>query len=182
MSISRRSAVKQLLTITTGVIVLPACLFKQDGTSIPLNHLKLDGGDEKLLAELAETIIPTTNTPGAKDAYAHIFLMRMVDDCTEENVQNQFENGLNEFKQRAKKEYGHSFIECSSSERNALLNTLESKKDISEDLASFYSTTKRFTIQGYLSSKPVMTDIIKYELAPARYNGFAPVKQTVKHV
>ncbi len=182
MRVSRRSAVKQLLTITTGVIVLPACVYKRENTSISLKSLKLDSADEKVLAELVETIIPATSTPGAKDAYAHLFVMRMVDDCTEKNVQKQFENGLNEFMQRAKKQFGHSFIECSSSERNALLNTLESKKDISEDLTSFYSTMKRYTIQGYLSSKPVMTNIIKYELAPARYNGFAPVKQTVKHV
>lgn len=176
MSVSRRSAVKQLVVITTGVIVIPSCVYKRENTSIPLKHIKLNGSDEKLLAEVSETIIPATNTPGAKDAYAHLFIMRMVDDCTEENVQKQFEKGLNEFKHTTKKKFGHSFLECSASERTTILNTIENKENISEDLASFYSTTKRFTIQGYLTSKPIMTNIMKYELAPARYNGCAPVK------
>jgi hypothetical protein len=35
---------------------------------------------------------------------------------------------------------------------------------------------KALTINGYMTSKYVMTNITKYELVPGRYNGFAPVK------
>ncbi len=56
MRVSRRSAVKQLLVITTGVMVIPACVYKRENTSIPLKNIQLDAGDEKLLAEVSETM------------------------------------------------------------------------------------------------------------------------------
>lgn len=90
----RREAIKSLLIVTGGVMVIPSCLQERTESTIPLNHLKIDANQEKLLAELAETIIPATNTPGAKDTYTHVFTLKMIDDCRDKADQETFIKGL----------------------------------------------------------------------------------------
>ena len=49
-----------------------------------------------LIDELAETIIPRTHTPGAKDAQVGDFIIRMITDCTSKKEQNTFLYGLHD--------------------------------------------------------------------------------------
>jgi len=177
----RRTALKQLLIITGGVLVLPACRNDQREASIPLKHIKVDGEGEALLAEISETIIPRTAIPGAKDTYAHLFALRMLDDCYEPEQQQQFEKGLKDIDALSKQRFGNSFQKSTSAQREALLQELESRKK-GEPLSDFYQMVKSLTIQGYMGSKYVLTNINKYELVPGRYNGFAPVKTEYHHI
>ncbi|RZK63583.1 MAG: gluconate 2-dehydrogenase subunit 3 family protein, partial [Pedobacter sp.] len=47
-----------------------------------------------LIAELAETIIPKTDTPGANDANVHLFILHAITNCTNPRNQRNFLNGL----------------------------------------------------------------------------------------
>lgn len=171
----RRTAIKNLLILAGGVVFIPSCMQQSSEASIALKHLKINGSDEKLLAEIAETILPASQTPGAKDTYAHLFALKMVDDCYEKEVQQKFTKGLKEVDDYAKKQFNKSFMACNPDQRNAIVGTLEKEKEADTDRASFYKTLKSLTIQGFLSSQYVLTNILKYELVPGRYNGFAPV-------
>lgn len=175
----RRTALKQLLIVAGGVTVLPACMQATTGASIPLNHIKINSDDEKRLAEISETIIPKTAIPGAKDVYAHLFILKMVDDCYEPEKQEQFVTGLKNIDGLSKKRYSSSFVNSTPAQREGLLAQLEKTKK-GDAFYDFYQMTKALTIQGFLQSKYVLTNVLKYELVPGRYNGFAPVK-TVYH-
>jgi len=177
----RRTAVKYLFVVAAGSAVLPSCLHKTDKASIVLKHLDINGQQEKLLAEIAETIIPSGSAPGARDTYAHLFVLRMVDDCYDQQNQKSFLAGLNSIDDIASQKFATSFIKCNSQQRNEIVNELETKKG-SGEAVDFYTMMKTLTIQGYLSSKPVLGDIFKYELVPARYNGFFPVKTSIHQV
>ena len=54
-----------------------------------------------LIAELAETIIPRTSSPGAKDAKVEEYIITMLINCTENRVQHTFIDGLKRCKQCA---------------------------------------------------------------------------------
>lgn len=41
----------------------------------------ISGTQKKLLGELSETLIPASDTPGAKDVSAHLFALMMIGDC-----------------------------------------------------------------------------------------------------
>src|SRR5690606_41927465 len=58
--------------------------------SIALNHLQVNGEEEDLLALIAETIIPETDTPGARTVGAHHFTLVMVDDCLPKDQQLEY--------------------------------------------------------------------------------------------
>ena len=174
--VNRRSAIRQLFCISAGVLILPSCMEDTSKSSILLKNLTIDGDQEKLLQELTETIIPATSTPGAKDIYAHLFALKMMDDCYKKDEQQKFINGLKQFQKKSKAEFDKSFAEASPSQRQSLLKKIEADKDSKEDLAYFYSTTKRLTIQAYTTSEFYLTKIQVYEMVPSRYHGCVPVK------
>jgi hypothetical protein len=174
----RRTALKYLFVLTAGSVVVPACLHKRNKVSIALKHLDISTEQEKVLGEIAETVIPGGTTPGAKDTYAHLFVLRMIDDCYEEKNQKIFLSGLNDTQHLAAKKFGASFLKCNIQQRNEIIGLLETK-NASGNAVEFYAMMKALTIQGYLTSRPVLGDIFKYELVPGRYNGFFPVKTII---
>ena len=181
----RREAIKSLLIVSGGIIVIPSCLQEKAKGTIPLNHLKIDAHQEKLLAELAETIIPATNTPGAKDTYAHVFALKMIDDCREKEDQAIFVKGLKEIDRMSKDRFSTGFLKGTPAQREQIVAALEQRAataDTKDDIAAFYKMVKGLIIQGYLGSKYVLGQVQKLELVPGRYNGAAPVKQTYNEI
>ena len=174
----RRTAIKQLVIVTGGVFLIPSCFQKDDEASITLNSLNFKRKEEQLMAELAETILPASETPGAKDTYAHVYALKMVDDCFEKDEQETFAKGLYQVEEMAKKSYKKSFSACTVQQRQVIVNDLQNKKAPDEAL-TFYNQLKSLSIEGWRTSKPVLIPILKYEMTPGRYNGFASV-DTIK--
>jgi len=176
MELSRRLALKQMLLIAGGVTLLPSC-FREDGKSLAYKNLDLGEADEKLLAEISETLIPATDTPGAKDLSLSLFTLKMVDDCYDNKEQEKFVKGLKGINAFSKKRFDNSFIDCTVPQREEILTSIENKKDVPEDVAAFYAAAKGLIIQGYMTSKYVMTKLVSYELIPGRFHGSYPVEQ-----
>jgi hypothetical protein len=176
MTVDRRTVIRQLLFVSAGVAILPACLQKTSRASLTLKHISVDGDQEKMLAELVETIIPATSTPGAKELSAHSFTLIMMDDCYSKADQTRWINGMKDFEAACRKMNGQSFQKSTVPQRDALLTAMEAKKDDKEDMVFFYRTVKRLTIHAYTSSKYFLTNVNIYELVPARFKGCVPVK------
>jgi len=175
----RRTALKYLFVVAGGAAVLPACLHQQSKASILLKNMAITYEQEKMLAVFAETITPASATPGAKDTYAHLFARRMVDDCFDKKKQQAFLKGMKEVDDMTRKEGNTPFAKSTAAQKTKTLAALEAKKAPTNALA-FYGMMKSLTIQGYLTSRPILGDVFHYELVPGRYNGAVPVK-TVFH-
>ena len=180
MSISRRSAIRQLAILSAGAALLPSCLHPHAKPSVSLKNLTVTGDQEKLLEELAATLIPTDTTPGARDVSAHLFTLRMVDDCSPKTDREKFMKGLAAFDEASKTASGKSFAEASPAQREALLSAIESKKLPGEELNFFYSTTKKLTVLAYTSSQFFLTRVQVYELVPGRWHGCVPLSNLKK--
>ncbi|HEY4285649.1 MAG TPA: gluconate 2-dehydrogenase subunit 3 family protein [Puia sp.] len=180
MSISRRTAIRQLAILSAGAALLPSCLHPHAKPSVSLKNFAVTGDQEKLLEELTATLIPTDSTPGARDVSAHLFVLRMMDDCSPKADQEKFMKGLADFDEACQAASGKSFAEASPAQREALLSAIESKKQPGEDLNFFYSTAKRLTIQAYSSSQFFLTKVQVYELVPGRFHGCVPVNAQLK--
>ena len=89
----RRSAIKNVSMALGGLVSLPTWASGWTSQSIG-QFSNLATNDEALLAEIVETIIPETNTPGAKSLKVHQFAMRMINDCYGEVAQNTIKQGL----------------------------------------------------------------------------------------
>ena len=175
----RRTALKNLLIIAGGTALLPSCVQQDKKVSIPLENLKLSADEEELLAQITETIIPATDTPGAKALGVHQFVLTMVDDCAEKEQQENFMKGLGEVNDISKKLYNNIFLKCSAQQQLELLSRID-KKEFDGKVNDFFKATKGLTIQGYTKSKYVMTNLLVYELVPGRFHGSFPVKDKTR--
>ncbi len=176
MQVSRRIAIKQFLIVSAGITFLQGC--KGDNkSSILLKNIQVTGEQEAMLAEISETIIPKTESPGAKDISAHLFAMKMVDDLYKKEDQEKYVTGLKAFTDYSKKLKDKDFIKCTPAEREEVLLALDKgPQDAGEALNYFYGTHKRFTLQAYTTSQYYLTEVRHFKLVPGAYKGCVPVK------
>jgi gluconate 2-dehydrogenase subunit 3-like protein len=167
----RRSAVRNFIVFSAGVTLLPSCLQQDSKVSLPLKNIQVNGDQERMMAELTETILPANDTPGAKELSSHFFTLMMVDDCFKKEEQEKFIKGLQQFDELSKKKIGESFVKATAAQRATLLKEIENKKDTPEEVLAFYNATKRLTIQSFTGSKYFLTKIRPYEMAPGRFHG-----------
>lgn len=172
--LKRREAIKQLFCITAGMAIIPSCMNDRRKSTILLSKIKISGAEEDMLAELCETILPKSSTPGAKDISSHLFVLKMVDDCRKKEDQEKFLNGMKAFQEKCKSTAGKDFIGSTADEKKAILASIIADKDEESDLKFFFKTVKGLTIQSYTASEFYMTKVQVYELVPGRYHGCVP--------
>ena len=129
----------------------------------------------KLLNEIAETIIPTTSTPGAKAAKTGQFMATIVSDCYEAPDQTAFLAGLQKLDQESKSRYGKTFLKCSAQLRHDLLTELDTEQRSynqtrkSGDPRHYFRVMKDLVLWGYFSSEIGATQALRYVPVPGRY-------------
>jgi Gluconate 2-dehydrogenase subunit 3 len=170
----RRTALKTVALSIGSVITLPSWANAWNVQTLQNQHFNLPFSQETLLAEIVETIIPKTDTPGAKDLEIHKFTMKMIADCYDKKAQEVFAKGLVSVENMAKKDYSKSFVECDGKQKLAVLNLMLNSNESNDK--DFVRLVKNITIQGYLNSEYVMTNLRKFQFLPGTYHGCVPVK------
>lgn len=169
----RRTALKSLSVALGGLVSMPAWASCWTPDSIG-NDKSLSASDEAILAEIVETIIPETKTPGAKSLKVHQFALRMINDCYGEEAQKNLRQGLVKTEELAKQKYNKSFVECDAQQRKDTVLQLSKADEASKKFAEMI---KNLTIRGYTNSEYYMVNVQKYVMAPGFYHGCVPVKQ-----
>lgn len=176
MLVSRRNAIKRLVLISAGAALLPACVNDHAKPLTTTRNFQLSGDQEQQLQELTATIIPSGTTSGAREVAAHVFVLRMLDDCYSKDDRDKFLRGLQELDKASRQTAGAAFLKSDAAQRTTLITALETKKLPDEELNFFYTTTKKLTIQAYTSSQYYLTRVQVYELVPGRWHGCVPVQ------
>lgn len=135
------------------------------------------------LNEVAETILPATKTPGAKEAKVGEFMGVMVRDCYTADDQKTFVEGLKKLEEASKKKNSKSFMESTPEQRTALLTDLDkeqkeyqkSKKD--DQPNHYFRMIKELTLLGFFTSEPGATKALRYVAVPGKYDGNLPYKK-----
>ncbi len=137
----------------------------------------------ELMDEIAETILPKTSTPGAKDAAVGAFMSVFVLDCYTPAQQQVFKEGLLQLDQASRKAHGSSFVKARPEQRTALLQQLDGEQAAYyqtkkyADPAHYFRLLKELTLLGFFSSKPGATEVLRYEAVPGHYDGDFPYKK-----
>lgn len=184
----RRLALKQLAMITGGFMVIPSCDFSRENILAAYEKLQINEDHKKLLTKVVETIIPGGEILGAKELDIQDFVLVMANDCLDEEKQGKFTDGLKQFDQYVENKFGQKFgqMEQAKAEEifNSIVNTKKTENKVDkgnmEDLQYFLSSTKQFTLQGYLNSEYFMTEIMPYELIPRGFQGERIIDQSEK--
>ncbi|MCF0058153.1 gluconate 2-dehydrogenase subunit 3 family protein [Dyadobacter sp. CY356] len=168
----RRIALKGMAAAIGAIVSLPAWASGWNDSS--LGNVKFSGvGQAEILKVAVEAIIPKTDTPGAGELGVATFVQRMVTDCYDKKTQDVFAKGIAGLDAQSNKSFGKAFTEASKTQQTQLLQELEKSSD--SETKSFFGLLKNLTIQGYMSSEYVMTNLTHFEFIPGRYHGCVPV-------
>ncbi len=144
---------------------------------------------ENLLAELVDVIIPPTDTPGAKEANVHAYIIRFMESCSLNKEYTNFYNGLNDLQETSLSDYDTHFADCTVQQKIALLENLDGNADANSLLGkienklrgrSFFTILKSLTVEGYCTSQLGATQLLAYQQIPARYNPITTIKPNQK--
>jgi hypothetical protein len=176
---NRRHALRHIALISGGLALIPSCDFSKEDILAAYENLKITATQKALIASISDSIIPAGEIKGALDLAVPDFILVMVNDCFTKENQEKFTAGLEAFPDYAEKTAGKKFADLSGKEKETFLlqglavtgdeNTPEGK--VLAQVGYFLSSIKRFTIQGYMASEYIQTEIIPYSLIPGEYNG-----------
>ena len=196
----RRELLKMIAVLTGGVVIggdvfLSGCTSKDaDASTFSAAHMAL-------LDEVGETIIPTTNTPGAKATKIAEFMKTIVTDCYNPGDQKAFGDGVAGLDAACKKASGKTFMDSNPEERKAFLVSLEkeakeynkqrdekqkdakekARKDMDPNFVNapshYYTMLKQLTLWGYFSSEIGSKQALRLLPVPGKYDGAYPYKK-----
>src|SRR5688572_7217983 len=125
---NRREALQQVAWLMGGTISAPAvvgilsgCTAKQDANWKPVF---LSPERASLVAEVAEIIIPRTDTPGAKDVGIPALIDRMLKDVYPTTDQDRFIAGLDTFDSNARAQFGRPFLKLGHDAQQDMIRTV----------------------------------------------------------
>jgi glucoside 3-dehydrogenase (cytochrome c) hitch-hiker subunit len=179
----RRELLK-LIALATGTAFIGGDLFLSGCKNAPaLGGATFSENDIGFLDEVAETIIPKTTTPGAKDAAVGTFMTVMVNDCYDKKDQQTFHEGIKKLDDACQKANNTSFMEATPEQRTSLLTTLDkeakehAKSKGKDDSNHYFTMMKQLTLFGFFTSKPGATQVLRHEAVPGHYDGALPYKK-----
>jgi glucoside 3-dehydrogenase (cytochrome c) hitch-hiker subunit len=183
---NRREALSSVALLLGGTLIgsemfLSGCT--NENKKIGTAGLDFSPEDISFLDEVGDTIIPATDTPGAKDAKIGEFMHTIVRDCYNKTDQDIFIAGMGKLNEASKSMNGKYFLESSSEERKNLLISLDKEqKDYTSkkkptDPPHYFRMIKELTIWGYFTSEPGATKALRYVAVPGRYEGCIPYKK-----
>ncbi|HUR31565.1 MAG TPA: gluconate 2-dehydrogenase subunit 3 family protein, partial [Saprospiraceae bacterium] len=156
------------LSASTIAAILAGCHLDENTDWVP-DFLSTQ--EVNFLDELAETILPKTKTPGAKDAGVTQFidLIRPLRFSDEDNT--KFKSDLALFMSLAKEETGKDFVKLSTDKKLAWVtavdkssyDALNSSKETPSDGRPFYLVLKELILAGYFSSEIVAKHYFEYD-------------------
>lgn len=135
-----------------------------------------------IVSQVADIIIPKTDTPGAKDAGVPQFIDLMLKDCYPKEDQDRFTAGIQSFNDDAKKEYGDTFLDLKPEKKLEYVNkvhkaALEDRKKEPQPPRPFILMAKELTLLGFFTSQPGAEQVLQYVAVPGSYKGCIPLSE-----
>ena len=112
------------------------------------------GSEYATVERLAEMILPSDETPGAKEAGAAEFIDFMA--ASDPEVQYSFRTGLTWLNAHSERRAGKKFLELPAEQQSSLLEPLSYKDKArpgEEDGRRFFSMMREYTVTGFYTSE-----------------------------
>ena len=135
----------------------------------------------QMTGEIADLIIPTTDTPGALAVNVHGFMDRYLAECVSKEKQQQFLDGLKKINSVAEDNFHKTFFACTHKQHIQILTAIEKiELGFTVDDKSFFTLFKSLTLFGYYTSEVGATQELAYLAIPGSYQGNFPFAKVGK--
>ena len=126
----------------------------QPAPASPYQPLFFSPQEYAIVERLAELIIPSDGTPGAREAGVSEFIDFMV--ASDPNIQTLFRYGIDWVDAHSRSLYSKPFVDLSAQQQTDLLEHLAYRDRYragEEDGRSFFNLMKEYTVKGYYTSR-----------------------------
>ncbi len=168
------------ISVPALILSMDSCKTKVSGgdiTAVVFNRTQLN-----VVRELAEFILPATDTPGAGDLQLHLFADRMINAVYDDGAKNLLLEGLEEFRQKCKARYQMDFPDCTEDQKSEFIKEQERISPLArpqiwgnpvgpDTRPDFYRQMKSLILLGYFTSERVGKDLLHYEPVPGKFDG-----------
>ncbi|MGI9626253.1 MAG: gluconate 2-dehydrogenase subunit 3 family protein [Longimicrobiales bacterium] len=182
--VGRREAIKRIGALMGGALSAPTLAGLLAGCEVPVSSdfrpRTLEPAQLRHVGEIAEMIIPETDTPGAAAARVHHYIDLILTDFHSAEEVSGFVAALDGVDDRARAMVGHSWQEASAAEKGRVLEALDAEAfpdPVTEPTAyaaveariaagdvPFMRTMKELTVAGYYTSRVGQT--VELRLVP----------------
>lgn len=181
--ISRREALRHVTALLGGVAftggagllttVLPA---EAEARLALARERGFTDSDIAWLDEVADTLLPETETPGAKAAATGAFIALMVEDTYTPGEQAQFREGMRDMERWSAQEKGAGFLDLPAADRLAVLEHFDAEQhaymaDKPDDAPAHpFRLFKELCLLGYFTSEIGYRQAQRYQETPGRFD------------
>ncbi|MEM1412854.1 MAG: gluconate 2-dehydrogenase subunit 3 family protein [Pseudomonadota bacterium] len=183
LRVSRREALRQVTAMLGGVAItggtgLLTALLPSEAEA--RRSLAMEAGfsaqDVAWLEEVADTLLPETETPGAKAAATGAFIALMVENTYTKGEQAQFRDGIRALEAWASAEHGAGFMDLGPEARLAVLEHFDAEQHAymnektDDDPKHGFRMFKELCLLGYFTSEIGTTQAQRWQETPARFD------------
>lgn len=174
----RREVMRGLVAMLGAELLLPI----RNAIANGMDPVKLTGGtlfSEALREEtaaLAETIIPTTDTPGAREAGVAQFIEFMLQEWYPPDDRKRYMAGMTSLDEHCQSQYQRHFSRCREQQQMQIVAAMQDGQleQFDDGGIDLFNHAKQLTLFGYYTSKIGMTVERRYLPVPGRYDGAYP--------
>lgn len=172
---NRRELIKQI-SIITGAAFVGGEFFLSGCRNA--SGSQFDKNDIAFLDEVAETILPKTDTPGAKEAQVGSFIALYATECYNDIEQDILKKGIKQLNEVALQKYKEGFTKINQQQKEALLISIDAEAEKANQQsngnnssAHYFTLMKQLTLLGFFTSKQGATQVLRYMPVPGTYKG-----------
>lgn len=191
--LNRREILERMTAVTGGAISLSILAACDAGVTLPdistgadlkaLDQVQLD-----LVGDIADMIIPDTDTPGAKSVNVHYLVDELVANWMLEKDKEAFLEDLTALDERIKAEQVASFSDLDQERRGVVLDQLGTEMLVQNGAAQvtgdnatgrkhIYLELRELIIFGYYTSEVGATKELIHDPIPGEYHGCIPFSE-----
>lgn len=185
----RREALKNVSLFVSGTLAIPTGSILLNSCSNPSKELGwnpkyLNNEEAFFLSELANTIIPNTEFPGALAVGVPLEIETYVFNVLEKKNISKFKDGLkklNDFLNNNSSKSSKPFFESNLLEKTKMLNSIQKNKN--SEIRIIYMSLKSSVITSYFNSEIGATKVLKYNgpsVVLGSYKGCVPFDEIGK--
>ena len=185
--LNRRDVLQRLAILLGGTISAPALAGIRGEKTYHGISVEATTKQINIIREVADLIIPSTGTPGAKAAKVEEFIVRVVKDCYTQEDQNHFYAGLDHLNADCKSVHGKEFLEANATQQKEALTKcmLEADQERKANRGKkaptpFFFMIKELSTTGYFTSKIGASEALEYLPIPGKFDGCMPLSPSQK--
>lgn len=187
---NRRKAIQNTGLLAGASVMLPSFLTLLQSCSeeprLDWQPLFLTADEAKFISTFVDTILPRTDTPGALDVKADMFMDKVFAMTYDEGGQAKIRADIAQFNADCKQNFGDVFINLKKEKQVEALKAAEANAGTfngsvwgtavgTQQPVGFYRSIKSMTLWAYFSSEEIGKNVLSYDPIPGMYQGCIPL-------